>query len=78
MRCRHCGHPADQHGDNGCRIRIVTGWDQTLQGFTGEHPCGCAGYAEPHRTHYSDCDCPHELCSDSICVHCGRNVAVEI
>jgi hypothetical protein len=74
MRCRHCGHRPDQHGDEGCHVRVLTGWDETVGWFTGERPCGCTEYTEPFNTDKSDCT--HEKVKDNPrCVHCGRVVA---
>ena len=77
MRCRHCNHRPEQHGDTGCHVRILTGWDEPTKQFTGERPCGCTRYSEPYSVRHSDC--PHEKVKDDPrCVHCGALIAENV
>lgn len=73
MRCAHCGHDAEQHDDEGtCHVRILTGWSNNENRFTGERPCGCEEYAGRYVPPDPN-GCPHELIPASkLCVHCGR------
>ncbi len=80
MRCRNpnCGHEGNMHTDTGCRIRVLTGWKEAEQTFTGEHPCPCKGYAEPYNA-AAHSDCPHETCKDNPrCVICGALVSENV
>ncbi len=74
-RCKRCGHDAEQHNDTGCHVRMMSGWDDVLKGFTKERPCECIRYMEPYNVHKSDC--PHEFTKESggRCAQCGTLVA---
>ena len=79
MACRHCGHPLDNHTDDGarCRVTVLTGWDQAAGKFTGARVCICPGYQPVTRlpVKMSKTGCPHECLPGGEhplrCVHCG-------
>ena len=67
-----CGHSAWQHDDTGCRVKVLTGWDDSARSFAGQHGCGCDAYVERGSRGCPKTGCPHELVKDNPrCVHCG-------
>jgi hypothetical protein len=76
MQCENCGHKPELHGDQGCNMRILTGWNEQEKRWTGHRECFCTGFVAPPAP--PEDACPHETVrASNLCVHCHRPVAVE-
>lgn len=70
MQCENCGHKPELHGENGCRMRILTGWNPETQRWASHRECPCVDFVGPPEPPPDAC--PHEFVKTSPhCVHCG-------
>jgi hypothetical protein len=73
VKCLNCGHEANQHNlhtDRACRVRILTGWCELEETYTGWRGCGCVHYRGLIATPVP-AQCPHEFLEHGGCVICG-------
>jgi hypothetical protein len=81
--CLRCGHPFKSHAPDGeqkCKRKKLTGWNEQAKAFTGEESCQCPGYMGRVPIHEpGKHGCPHELLEGSrVCVVCKEPIPAKV